>query len=110
MGLTAWFFWLSRRKAYEVERTGQIQEAAITVKGGYSPDLIVVKAGIPVRLNFNRQEDVSCSEMVLFPDFNISRALPAGKTVPIEFTPDKPGEYDFSCQMGMFRGKLIVEK
>jgi len=25
------------------------------------------------------------------------------------FLPDKPGEYEFACQMGMLRGKLIVE-
>jgi plastocyanin domain-containing protein len=30
-------------------------------------------------------------------------------TVPVEFLPAEPGEYEFACQMGMFRGKLIVE-
>ena len=35
--------------------------------------------------------------------------LPDGQTVPIEFTPDKPGEYDSRCQMNMLRGKLVVE-
>jgi plastocyanin domain-containing protein len=29
--------------------------------------------------------------------------------VPVEFMPDKPGEYGFACPMGMFRGRLIVE-
>ena len=29
--------------------------------------------------------------------------------MPVEFTPDEPGEYAFACAMGMFRGKLIVE-
>ena len=32
------------------------QEVAVTVKGGYTPDVIVVKAGQPVRLHFTRQE------------------------------------------------------
>ncbi|MCZ6718018.1 MAG: cupredoxin domain-containing protein [Gammaproteobacteria bacterium] len=27
----------------------------------------------------------------------------------VEFLPAKPGEYEFACQMGMLRGKLIVE-
>jgi plastocyanin domain-containing protein len=35
--------------------------------------------------------------------------LPQGEVVPIEFLPEKPGEYEFHCQMGMFRGKLVVE-
>jgi len=46
---------------------------------------------------------------VLFPDFNKNAALPEGKSVTLEFTPDKAGEYGFQCQMGMLRGKLIVE-
>jgi plastocyanin domain-containing protein len=29
--------------------------------------------------------------------------------VQVEFTPDEPGEYEFACAMGMFRGKPIVE-
>ncbi len=50
-----------------------------------------------------------CSEMVVLADFNKSAQLPVGKTVPVEFLPNKPGEYEFACQMGMFRGRLIVE-
>jgi plastocyanin domain-containing protein len=46
---------------------------------------------------------------VLFPDFNKSSPLPQGEPTTIEFTPDKPGEFGFQCQMGMLRGKLIVE-
>ena len=47
--------------------------------------------------------------MVLFPDFNKSAKLPEGQDVMVEIMPDKPGEYGFQCQMGMIRGKLIVE-
>jgi hypothetical protein len=32
-----------------------------------------------------------------------------GEVVQIEFLPEKPGEYEFHCQWGMIRGKLIVE-
>ena len=105
----AWFFWFSEKKGVRAALAGTVQEAHIIVKGGYTPDVIVVQAGKPVRLNFTRQETASCSEMVVFGDFNKSAKLPTGETVPIEFTPDKPGEYEFTCQMGMFRGKLIVE-
>lgn len=72
------------------------------------PDLVVVEAGRPVRLLFNRQETAACSEMVLFPDFDISRELPAGETVSIELPAPPPGEYEFACQMGMLRGKLVA--
>lgn len=106
----AWFFWFSPKgQARAAAGTGGAQEAAVTVKGGYTPDIIVVKAGQPVRLRFTRRESAACSEMVLFPDFNKSARLPEGEEVAIEFTPDKSGEYGFQCQMGMLRGKLIVE-
>jgi len=108
--LVAWYFWFSKKKIARAALTSAgAQEALIVVKGGYTPDLLVVQAGKPVRLKFNRQESAVCSEMVLFPDFDKSAKLPEGETVVIEFTPEKPGEYDFACQMGMFRGKLIVE-
>jgi plastocyanin domain-containing protein len=69
----------------------------------------VVQHGRPVRLNFRREESAACSEMVVFGDFNKSATLPEGEIVPIEFLPEESGEHEFSCQMGMIRGKLVVE-
>jgi plastocyanin domain-containing protein len=106
----AWFFWLAPKGQTRVSTGASgVQEVAIIVKGGYTPDIIVLKAGQLLRMHFTRQESASCSEMVLFPDFNKSAKLPEGQEVLVEFTPDKPGEYGFQCQMGMLRGKLIVE-
>ncbi len=104
-----WFFWLKKAKGTVATQSGDYQEVLIVVKGGYTPDTIVVKQGRPVRLNFRRDETAACSEMVLFPDFDRSAKLPSGETVPIEFIPKKTGEFEFACQMGMLRGKLIVE-
>ncbi len=106
----AWFFWfVPKARTQAAIGAGGAQEVAVTVKGGYTPDLIVVKAWQPVRLRFTRQESSACSEMVLFPDFNESANLPEGEEVAVEFTPEKAGEYGFQCKMGMLRGKLIVE-
>ena len=106
----AWFFWLGKAKGVRAGLTsGGYQEQMVLVKGGYTPDIIVVEAGKPVRLNFIRQESASCSEMVVLPAFNKSVKLPEGETVPVEFLPKERGEFGFACQMGMFRGKLIVE-
>ncbi len=106
----AWFFWLAPKGQTRISADSRgVQEVAITVKGGYNPDIIVVKAGRPLRMHFTRQENSSCTEMVLFPDFNKSAKLPESQEVVVELTPDKPGEYGFQCQMGMIRGKLIVE-
>ena len=106
----AWFFWLAPKgQTRATAVAGGAQEVAVTVKGGYTPDVILVKAGQPVRLHFTRQESAACSERVLFPDFNQNALLPEGQEVTLEFTPEKVGEYGFQCLMGMFRGKLIVE-
>ena len=107
----AWFFWFAPKgKTRAAAGIGGVQEVAITVKGGYTPDVIVVKAGSPVRLRFTRQESSACSEKVLFPDFSQSALLPEGQEVALEFTPERPGEFGFQCQMGMLRGKLVVEE
>lgn len=108
--LIVWFFWLKKPKGtYATVTSSGHQEAMILVKGGYTPDVILVQHGRPVRLNFRREETASCSEMVLLPDFEKSAQLPTGETIAVEFVPKQPGEYEFGCQMGMFRGKLVVE-
>ena len=110
IGGIVWFFWGPRREGYRVPITSSgYQEAMVLVKGGYAPDTIVVRAGRPVRLNFRREESPACSEMVVFGDFGKSAKLPQGEVVPVEFLPKEPGTYEFTCQMGMLRGRLVVE-
>jgi plastocyanin domain-containing protein len=112
LGLIAWivwYFWLYRKEGVAVTEVGGVQQVNIIVKGGYDPDVIVVKKDKPVRLNFNRQESALCSEMVLFDKINESATLPEGQTVTIEFTPQEAGEIPFQCQMGMLRGKVVVQ-
>jgi plastocyanin domain-containing protein len=110
IGFIVWFFWLVQTKGVRAGLTsGGYQEQMVLVKGGYTPDVIVVERGKPVRLNFVRQESASCSEMVLLPAFNKSANLPEGETVPVEFLPKDAGEYEFQCQMGMLRGKVVAE-
>jgi plastocyanin domain-containing protein len=105
-----WYFWLYRKEGVQVTDVAGVQEVPITVRGGYDPDYIVVKQGKPVRLLFTRQESSLCSEMVVLDKINQSAKLPEGKTVAIEFTPERAGEIAFQCQMGMLRGKIIVNE
>jgi plastocyanin domain-containing protein len=109
IALIVWYFWLYRREGVQVMEVGGVQEVKINVKGGYDPDVIVVKQGKPVRLHFNRQESAMCSEMVIFDKIDRSAKLPEGETVTIEFTPQQKGEIPFQCQMGMLRGKVVVQ-
>jgi plastocyanin domain-containing protein len=108
VGILWYFFGPKKRTRANVSSRG-IQEVNINVKGAYSPNVIAVKRGVPVRLNFYRDETSSCSEEVILSDFGIARKLPAFQTTSIEFTPDKTGEFTFTCGMNMLHGKLVVE-
>lgn len=107
-----WYFFLAERSAVAAAPMGAgtgPQEITVAVQGGYSPAAIRVKAGAAVRLVFDRQETSSCSEELVFPAFGIRRFLPAHAQTTIEVTPQAPGTYEFTCGMGMLRGRLIAE-
>lgn len=104
-----WLQFMKNKKGVSAKEEKGVQVFEIAVKGVYSPAVIRAKAGATVRINFKRQENTECSRFVSFPDFKIRKELPEGKTVIVEFTPRNKGEYGFSCDMGMYQGKLIVE-
>ena len=109
ISLELWWFLLSKPKSRQATTEGGVQEVKVTVDGGYEPSQIVVQAGKPVRLNFDRKDPSSCLEEVRFPDFRIAQELPFNQTTAIEFTPEKPGRYEFTCGMNMFRGVVDVQ-
>ncbi|WP_324679907.1 cupredoxin domain-containing protein [Hymenobacter sp. GOD-10R] len=109
-GFVLWYFFFSARQtANAVSSSSGVQEVAITVKGGYSPDVIEVERGKPVQLSFYRDEENSCSEELLMPDFSVRRDLPAFKTTLVELLPKEAGTFTFTCGMGMLRGSLVVK-
>jgi len=103
-----WFFFGPKR-AHGAELRDGFQEVTITVKGGYSPDVIRLKEGVPARLVFDRQEAGECTSRVVFPDLGLSKALPAYGSATVEFTPELAGEFAFACGMNMVHGTLIVQ-
>ncbi|HEU4456780.1 MAG TPA: cupredoxin domain-containing protein [Longimicrobium sp.] len=109
IALVLWYFFGEREAVAASQSADGLQEIKITVKGGYSPDVVRVKQGRPVRLDFYRDETASCSEQLVIPDFGIARDLPAFKTTHVDFTPEKSGEFTWTCGMHMLRGKLVVE-
>ncbi|MBD2465676.1 cupredoxin domain-containing protein [Oscillatoria sp. FACHB-1407] len=110
IGLELWWFLVSKPKSRKATTEGGIQEVTVTVDGGYEPSQIVVQAGQPVRLNFDRKDPSSCLEEVRFPDFQIAQELPLNQVTAIEFTPDQPGRYEFTCGMNMFRGVVEAQR
>ena len=99
----------ARQTASAVSLSSGVQKVDTIVKGGYSPGVIEVERGRPVQLHFYRDEENSCSEELLMPDFSIRRDLPAFRTTLVELLPQQAGRFEFTCGMGMLRGALVVK-
>ena len=101
--LTYWFFLMKR--GGEVVVSGSVD---ITVEGGYSPEIISIPKDKKTKLNFTRKDPNTCLEEVVLGDFGVRKYLPLNEKVVIEITPQKAGEFRYSCGMSMFHGKIIV--
>ena len=91
-------------------RRGRARTTLVRVRGGYDPDTVYARVGESLRLTFRREETAPCSERVVFPDLGKSAMLPAYQNVTIELTLERAGVHEFTCQLGMLRGRLIVEE
>ena len=108
IGFILWFFFGPKAATAARESKTGMQEVEVVVRGGYTPDRIEVRLGRPVRLIFLRQESNPCTAQVILGDFGISRTLPEGEKVSVDFTPKTVGEFTFHCGMNMVRGTLVV--
>lgn len=104
IGFTYWFF--LRKNEKEVVMVSDSID--IIVDGGYQPEVISIAKGKTTKLNFLRKDSSSCLEEVVLSDFKIRKYLPLNKKVTVEVTPQKQGDFDISCGMNMFHGKIKV--
>jgi plastocyanin domain-containing protein len=75
---------------------------------GYAPNVLTVQAGKPVELTLSSHETYSCALSFVLREFGISVDLKPTDTRSISFTPNKKGDFTFSCSMGMYSGTLHV--
>lgn len=73
----------------------------------YSPDTFNVKVGKPVRIIADVQKLAGCYKSFTMPSLNVKKIFSLTDNT-VEFTPAQKGTYDFSCYMGMGRGKIIA--
>lgn len=102
--LRGWFVEVTAVTEASFTSTGHQEQMAL-VTGGYTPDVIVVERGNPVRLNIVRQESATCSEMILLPAFGENPKLPEGETVSVEFMPKIPANTDFPVRWKCFEAR-----
>jgi len=99
--------------AFAQSRRGddEIQEVKVVVtKTGYEPSSFDLKPGIPARVTFVRESAESCGTEIVIPAYNVKCDLPLRQPVVVEFTPDKPGVFSFTCGMEMLRGRVVVQE
>lgn len=84
-----------------------VQVLNMTASGrGYTPNVLYVQKGVPVKWVVNATQLTSCNNAIVIPSLKKQQKLKSGENI-IEFTPgDK--DLSFSCWMGMIRGTIKV--
>ncbi|MEK7595040.1 MAG: cupredoxin domain-containing protein [Patescibacteria group bacterium] len=106
-GIIFTYIFFIKKKGKAVEAFDSID---IIVDGGYSPNIISVQKGKPIKISFFRKDPSNCLEEITLPDFKIRKFLPLNEKTIIEINPEQVGQFDYSCGMNMFHGKIIVKE
>lgn len=79
------------------------QIIAIGARGGYSPRVTLVKAGLPTTIKMETRGTFDCSAALVIPALSYRAFLPATGESLIEVPPQKPGStLQGTCAMGMY--------
>ncbi len=74
---------------------------------GYTPNALVVRAGVPIRWEIEDVGTSGCTNAIVSRNlFTGESDLTLGQTSVVESTIPRPGEYKFSCWMGMIWGSI----
>ncbi|MEK4436123.1 cupredoxin domain-containing protein [Paenibacillus sp. FSL K6-2862] len=91
-----------------VQENNGYQVISVDVKSnGFSQNNIVVKSGIPTKINFLKQTGYTCIKSIEFSDLDIDVYLEKGDNF-ITLDDLKPGTYHFNCGMYMYYGTITV--
>lgn len=104
-----WFFGRHQESAGHAQQANNEQIATVVVKGGYSPSTVVLKKGVPAKVNFDMQDHTACLSHVVFSSLGVNKDLTKQKITTVDIPTDKAGEIDFACGMDMFHGKVVVK-
>lgn len=85
-----------------------VQEVAVEVAGGYKPEVVKLKKGVPAKILFTRTNSQGCLDVVHSKELGFEEDLPIDVTKTVDVPTDKAGEFSFSCGMDMFFGKVVV--
>lgn len=110
IGLIVWWFFGSHQSSQvEASVNHGHQHVEVVVDGGYKPETVVLKRGVPATIVFNRKDPSNCFSHVVIPDFGINQALPVNQNQLVEVDTTASGEFNYACGMNMFHGKIVIK-
>lgn len=91
---------------------GGTQVVAIAVTdSGFEPAVVAARAGAPIRFVFDRKTQSACLDAVKIPSLAVAATpLARGAKTVVDVAAARPGTYQFTCGMEMFRGSLVVKE
>lgn len=108
-GIIWWFFGKHQQEVSDATVSNNSQSATVVVNGGYSPETVILKKGVPAQLHFDMKDHTACLSHVVFDKLGVNKDLTKQPVTTIDIPTDKAGEYNFACGMDMFHGKVVVK-
>ena len=103
-----WFFGNFQRSSQQADLANGRQEGQVVVKGGYEPEVLYLKQGVPAEVTFKMEDKTACLSHVVFSSLGVDKDLSKEKLAKVQIPTDKAGEIDYACGMDMFHGKIVV--
>lgn len=103
-----WFFGNFQKSSQQADLVNGRQEGQVVVKGGYEPEVLYLKQGVPAEVTFKMEDKTACLSHVVFSSLGVDKDLSKEKLAKVQIPTDKAGEIDYACGMDMFHGKIVV--
>jgi plastocyanin domain-containing protein len=89
----------------------KIQSIRIRVNYGFQPDTVIAKPGVPLRMEFYRDEAIgSCAQKLEIPERHVAVTLPNRQAYTVLIPAHAAGEMPFRCSMNMMRGRVAFKE
>ncbi len=75
---------------------------------GFSPASVTATAGVPTEVTFRTDNTQGCTRFVVSNELGLEKSLPATGDTRIDVGTLEPGNYRYSCGMGMYFGSIKV--
>ena len=103
-----WFFGNFQKSSQQADLANGRQEGQVVVKGGYEPEVLYLKQGVPAEVTFKMEDKTACLSRLVFSSLGVDKDLSKEKLAKVQIPTYKAGEIDYACGMDMFHGKIVV--